>query len=80
MPRLHPGETPEYVSDTIASAKPIGSQLGVTAGLLIMLLIALSAMEAPMLSRDAYVNRAGEAESTSPNASWLCMIGEQLWS
>jgi hypothetical protein len=80
MPRFRHADIPEYVSDMIASTQPIGRQLGVAAGLATMLLIAMSAMEAPMLSQDAYADRTREAESSSPNASWLCMISDQLRS
>jgi hypothetical protein len=81
MRRVRHKDTPEYAVDIIDGARPIGSQLGVAAGLLTAVLIALSAMEAPMRRPDLQVARAGGMETPSPDEpGLLCSIGGKIVS
>lgn len=76
MPRVRHEDTPEYAVDVVEGAKPISSQLGAAAGLLTMLLVAMSAVEAPMprhlLHAEATI---GTEVSSSDGLGLLCSIG-----
>jgi hypothetical protein len=76
MPRVRHRDTPEYAVDVINGAKPIGRELTGAAGLLTLLLVAMSAMEAPFPRQDFHVDRTGEMESPSAHEpGLLCSIG-----
>ena len=51
MPRVRQSDTPEYAVDVIDGARPVGSQLAIAAGILTVLLVAMSSVEAPMCVR-----------------------------
>ena len=79
MPHVQHGDTPEYAVEIIEAAKPIGPQLATAAGLLTMLLVAMSAIEAPMLSRNSHVDRAGELERPpARELGLLCSLGGKI--
>ncbi|WP_046869250.1 hypothetical protein [Microvirga massiliensis] len=81
MPRARRDDTPDYVIDVIDDAKPIGSQLAAAAGLLITVLIAMSAVEAPMQEQDLQVDGIGAIESPSADGpGLLCSIGGTIMS
>ena len=79
MPRVRQSDTPEYAVDVIDGARPVGSQLAIAAGILTVLLVAMSLAEAPMLRQDIHIN---EAESTEAfprtNRGFLCSIGGKV--
>src|SRR5829696_6251151 len=72
MPRRDTEDTPPYAADAIAAAQANGSQLAASGGLFIMLLIAMSLIEAPIPRWDGPVHRPDDRESTllvgSPSA------------
>lgn len=81
MPRIRDSDAPEYAMDVIESAKPISSQFAAAAGLLTMLLVAMSAMECPLTRQDLGVN--GTSATGSPFADepgLLCSIGDKIVS
>jgi hypothetical protein len=81
MPRVRHRDTPEYAFDVVEGAKPISSQLAAAAGLLTMLLVAMSAMEAPLTRQDFPLNGTGEMESPSAGEPGvLCSIGDRIVS
>jgi hypothetical protein len=79
MPRVRQNDTPEYAVDVIDGARPVGSQLAIAAGILTVLMSAMSLAEAPMLRQDVHIN---EAESTGSLAQdepgFLCSIGGKV--
>jgi hypothetical protein len=76
MPRIRHEDAPEYAVDVMDSAKPIGSQLAAAAGLFTMLLVAMSAVEAPMPRQPPYADATREMESPSAHEpGLLCSIG-----
>jgi hypothetical protein len=81
MPRVRHRDTPEYAVDVIEGAKPISSQLAAAAGLLTMLLVAMSAMEAPLTRQDLPNSGTGKMERRPANEpGFLCSIGGKLVS
>jgi hypothetical protein len=81
MPRIQHRDTPEFVVRAIEGAKPIGSQLAGAAGLLTVLLVAMSAVEAPMPRQDVrIVEVVGKESSPVQEASLLCSIGGKIVS
>ena len=81
MPRVRHRDTPEYAVEVIEGAKPVSSQLAAAAGLLTMLLVAMSAMEVPMARQDFPIHRMGEMESPPANEpGLLCSIGGKIVS
>jgi hypothetical protein len=81
MPRIRHPDNPDYAVDVIDGAKPIGSQLSVAAGLLSMLLAAMTTMETPVQPHDPVANGAGATEVSEPSVSGpgpLCLIGEKV--
>ena len=81
MPRVRHRDTPEYAVDVIEGAKPISSQLAAAAGLLTMLLVAMSAIEAPVMRQDLAVNGTGAMESPfADEPGLLCSIGGKIVS
>ena len=78
MHRTKYKDNPAYADDIVSSAKPIGLQLVLGAGFLGALLIAMSAIEEPMLHRDSYISRPTENGGRFEGLSWLmCMSGEK---
>ena len=79
MRRIRQSDTPEYAVDVIDGARPVGSQLAIAAGILTVLLSAMSLAEAPMLRQDLHIN---EAENTGSLAKdepgFLCSIGGKV--
>jgi hypothetical protein len=79
MPRIRQSDTPEYAVDVIDGARPVGSQLAIAAGILTVLMSAMSLAEAPMLRQDFHIN---EAENTGSLAKdepgFLCSIGGKV--
>jgi hypothetical protein len=53
-------DTPSYADDLIVAAGPVRSQLIIGAGFLIGILMAISAVEAPIQHQDSYVGRQTE--------------------
>jgi hypothetical protein len=81
MPRVRHRDTPEYAVDVIEGAKPISSQLAAAAGLFTMLLVAISAIEAPVMRQDLAVNGTGAMESPfADEPGLLCSIGGKIVS
>jgi hypothetical protein len=81
MPRLRRRDTPEYAFDVIEGAKPIGSQLAAAAGLLTMLLVAMSAVDAPLPRQDFAIDATGEIEGPHREEPRpLCLIGGKIVS
>ena len=81
MPRLRRRDTPEYAFDVIEGAKPIGSQLAAAAGLLTMLLVAMSAVDAPLPRQDFAIDATGEIERPHrEEPGLLCSIGGKIVS
>ncbi len=79
MPHLHRGDTPDYAVDVIAAARPIGPQLTAAAGLLTMLLVAMSAVEGPLPRPDYAVDGKSEVEHPLPDEpGLLCSIGGRI--
>jgi hypothetical protein len=78
MHRAKYREIPAYADDIISSARPVKSQLVLGAGFLSVLLIAMSAVEAPMLHQSSYSSQPIEDGGTFQSISWLmCMFGEK---
>lgn len=78
MHRAKYRETPAYADDIMSSARPVKSQLVLGAGFLSVLLIAMSAIEAPILRQDIYVGQPAEDGGAIQSISWLmCMFGEK---
>jgi hypothetical protein len=79
MRRIRQSDTPEYAVDVIDGARPVGSQLAIAAGILTVLLGAMSLAEAPMLGQDFHIN---EPENTGSLAKdepgFLCSIGGKV--
>jgi hypothetical protein len=81
MPRVRHGDTPEYAVDVIAGVKPIGSQLAVAAGLLAMVLVAMSTVEAPMQSQDLLGDALTQAQRLPTDTpGLLCSIRGKIVS
>jgi hypothetical protein len=81
MPRVRHGDTPEYAVDVIAGVKPIGSQLAVAAGLLAMVLVAMSTTEAPMQGQDLSGDAPAQAERLPTDTpGLLCSIRGKIVS
>jgi hypothetical protein len=81
MPRVRHRDTPEYAMDVIESTKPISSQFAAAAGLLTMLLVAMSAMECPLTRQDLAVNGTGAMGSPfADEPGLLCSIGGKIVS
>jgi hypothetical protein len=67
--------------DVIEGAKPISSQLAAAAGLLTMLLVAMTAMEGPLMRQDLTVNGTGAMDSPfADEPGFLCSIGGKIVS
>jgi len=67
--------------DVIEGAKPISSQFAAAAGLLTMLLVAMSAMECPLTQQDLTVDGTGPMGSPfADEPGLLCSIGGQIVS
>jgi hypothetical protein len=67
--------------DVIESAKPISSQFAAAAGLLTMLLVAMSAMECPLTRQDLALNGMGATGSSfADEPGMLCSIGGKIVS
>ena len=67
--------------DVIEGAKPISSQLPAAAGLLTMLLVAMSAVEAPITRQDPMVSGTGAMESpVADKTGLLCSISGKIVS
>ncbi|MPR05516.1 hypothetical protein [Microvirga tunisiensis] len=78
MHRAKYRDIPAYADDVISFAKPVRSQLVLGAGLLSMLMIAMSAVEAPMLHQGTYISQSSEDGGPAQGISWLmCMFGEK---
>jgi hypothetical protein len=76
MHRAKYRDIPAYADEIISSAKPVRSQLVLGAGFIGVLLIAMSAIEEPMLRQSAYVSQPAEEGGTAQNISLLmCMFG-----
>ena len=69
MPRIRQSDTPEYAVDVIDGARPVGSQLAIAAGILTVLLGAMSLAEAPMLRQDIHINEAESTRKPSPRTN-----------
>ncbi len=81
MPRVRHRDTPEYAVDVIEGAKPIRSQLAAAAGLLTMLLFAMSAMEGPLTQQDFPVNGMSKMENApTDEPGLLCSLGGKIVS
>jgi len=81
MARVRRKDTPEYVAEVSAGARPIGSQLAIGVGFLTMLLVAMSAVEEPILHQDLHVDRAGEMERPpAREPGLLCSFGGEIVS
>jgi hypothetical protein len=81
MPRIQHSDTPEFVVHAIEGAKPIGSQLAGAAGLLTILLVAMSAVKAPMPRQDVRTVEVVEKESSpAQETGLLCSIGGKIVS
>jgi hypothetical protein len=81
MSRVRHGDTPEYAFDVIEAAQPIGPQLTAATGLLTMLLIAMSIMEAPLPRQDLAVDETGAVERPfQAESGLLCSIGGKIVS
>jgi hypothetical protein len=79
MPRIRQSDTPEYAVDVIDGARPVGSQLTIAAGILTVLLVAMSLAEAPMLRQDIHINEAESTGSLSKDEpGFLCSIGGKV--
>jgi hypothetical protein len=79
MPRIRQSDTPEYAVDVIDGARPVGSQLAIAAGVLTVLMSAMSLAEAPMLRQDVHVNEAESTGSLSKDEpEFLCSIGGKV--
>jgi hypothetical protein len=67
--------------NVIEGAKPISSQFAAAAGLLTMLLVAMSAMECPLTRQDLAVNGMGAMEPpVADEPGLLCSIGSKIVS
>ena len=67
--------------DVIESAKPISSQFAAAAGLLTMLLVAMSAVECPLTRQDLAISGTGTMGSPfSDEPGLLCSIGGKIVS
>jgi hypothetical protein len=76
MHRTKYGDTPAYANEIISSARPVRLQLALGAGFLSALLLATSAIEAPMSRQDSYISQPTENGGTFQSISWLiCMSG-----
>ena len=79
MPRIRQSDTPEYAVDVIDGARPVGSQLAIAAGILTVLMSAMSLAEAPMLRQDIHINEAESTGSLSKDErGFLCSIGGKV--
>jgi hypothetical protein len=78
MHRAKNRDIPAYADEIISSARPVRSQLFLGAGFLSTLLLATSAIEAPMLRQKLYISQPTENGGTFQSISWLmCMSGEK---
>jgi hypothetical protein len=76
MPRIRHRDNPDYTVNVMDGAKPVGSQLVVAAGLLTVLLAAMSSMEAPMRRHDIHADGPSQTEGRSVSEpGLLCSIG-----
>jgi hypothetical protein len=64
MQRARYRDTPSYADDLIVAAGPIRSQFIIGAGFLIGILIAISAVEAPIRHQDFHVGNEKEGRDT----------------
>jgi hypothetical protein len=79
MPRIRHLDKPDYAVEVIDSAKPVRSQFAVAAGLLTMLLVAMSAMEPPMQPQHLYATEASDMEGPpAQDPKMLCSIGDRI--
>jgi hypothetical protein len=79
MPRIQYRDNLDYAVDIVDRAKPIGSQFAVAAGVLTVLLVAMSAMEVPMQPHELSAAGARDVESPSIQESGLlCSISERF--
>ncbi len=79
MPRYHRRDTPEYALHVIEGAQPIGRQVTAATGLLAILLIAMSTVEAPLPQQDIAADTTGTIERQLPNEpGLLCAIGDTV--
>jgi hypothetical protein len=70
---------PDYTVDVLEGAKPIGSQFAVAAGLLTVLMVAMSAMEEPIRPQYLYATDVSGLEGPSaPALGPPCLIGEKV--
>jgi len=80
MQRMKDKDIPAYADDIAHSARSIGSQLILGAGILSVLLIAVSAVEAPISSQYPHMDsdRATESGRTFQGLSWLtCLFRDE---
>jgi hypothetical protein len=81
MSRVRRGDTPEYAFDVIEAANRSDPQLAAATGLLTMLLIAMSIIEAPLPRQDFAVDGTGEVERPFPHEpGLLCSIDGKIVS
>jgi hypothetical protein len=81
MPRVRREDTPAYAVDARERAKPIGSQLAVAAGLLSVLLVAMTTVEAPLHRQGFAVDGRDEIERPpSDEPGLLCSVGGKIVS
>jgi hypothetical protein len=66
-----------YADDIMSSAQPIGSQLGVGSGFLGVLLITMSAIEAPAAPGPLSTAVPVGGRGTLEDSSWLMRISEK---
>ena len=79
MPHIRHLDKPDYAIDVIDGAKPISSQFAVAAGLLTLLMAAMSAMDTPIQPQDLYATDVSEMEGPSaPALGPRCLIGEKV--
>ena len=79
MPRSRHRDHPDYAVAVIDGAKPIGSQLSVAAGILAILLVAMSAVAQPMQPPGVVDGRPEATGSTEPSvAGPLCLISVKI--
>jgi hypothetical protein len=75
MPRIQHRDGPEFVVYAIEGAKPTSSQLAGAAELLTILLVAMTAVRAPMPRQDVRIVEVVEKESSPAlEAGLLCSI------
>ena len=71
MHRTKYGDISAYADEIISSARPVRVQLALGAGFFSALLLATSAIEAPMSRQDSYIIQPKENGGTFQSISWL---------